>query len=149
MGFLLDVWGEGRIVTSENMVTGFKEAVNLNHVNQRISNGPDTGRPIPNLVPVDNYDYPKFPDETYENITLMGAPITIGTAEEMCRVLQRPRGKIYLYDPFVSFRRTFEAIAFSRGMKLDGQYNVSDLSPPFNEVTLTTAYVYVWERDEL
>jgi hypothetical protein len=105
---ILDVWGEGRIDYLQGggrMTTGFSEAYNLNmksgpHV-QKVSNGPDRGRPIPNLVPVEDYEHPVFPlpDNSVLFITLMNAPISRATAAEMLRVLRRHEGHVLLYDP--------------------------------------------------
>jgi hypothetical protein len=47
------------------------------------------GSRILNLLPVGEYNHPKFPieDDLVSYITPMGAPITDSTAKEMCRVL--------------------------------------------------------------
>ncbi|PYB81984.1 hypothetical protein DMX11_00890 [Pseudomonas sp. LB-090624] len=143
---VLDVWGEGRIVQrvkGKDLVTGFRDAYNLNKAGQRISNGPFTGEHIPNLVLVYEYDAPDFPldDRAIPHVTLMGAPITYHVALEMCRVVARP-GKIYLYDPNETDRRMFEAVAFTQGLQLLGRFDPAELDPPFNEITLLAAYVY-------
>jgi hypothetical protein len=149
MRFLLDVWGEGRI-TDEGLVTGFNEALNLNHRNQRISNGPDKGKPIPNLFPVDDYENPKFPDDTFQYITLMGAPISVGTAKGMCRVLNASQGYIYLYDPNASDFRTFEGIAASSDIVLKKRVPPTSLSGPFNQITIQAVCVFAYRgHDEL
>lgn len=148
MGFLLDVWGEGRIYTE--IVTGFTESLNLNHIDQKISNGSHKGQPIPNLFPVYNYDNPQFPDEMFEYITLMGAPITQGTAEGMCKVLTNPNGKIYLYDPDVSSRRIFEGVAANFNIVFKQVVPLTSLRAPFNEITLRDIYVFgYYGHDEL
>ncbi|TDF86719.1 hypothetical protein [Pseudomonas sp. H9] len=144
---ILDVWGEGRIVDATNnpaVTTGFTHAYNLNKVGQHISNGPHTGQPIPHLLPVTEYENPVFPvdDRSVPHITLMGAPITTGTAKEMCRVLTLP-GTIYLYDPNEFDRRTFEAVSSEQGITLRGRFKPSELEPPFNEISLQAVYVYM------
>lgn len=144
---ILDVWGEGRIVdhsTRPPVITGFIDTYNLNKVGQRISNGPQMGQFIPNLLPVTEYENPKFPvdDRSVAHVTLMGAPITTGTAREMCRVLALP-GTIYLYDPNDFDRRTFEAVAQEFGVNLLGRFHPSELEPPFSEISLLAAYIYV------
>ncbi|SUA93223.1 hypothetical protein [Pandoraea pulmonicola] len=53
MGYILDVWGEGRVIDGEE-ITGFVEADNLNYVGQKVSNGINAGQAIPRLIPVDN-----------------------------------------------------------------------------------------------
>lgn len=143
---ILDVWGEGRITdhsTRPPVITGFTHAYNLNKVGQRISNGPDTGRSIPHLLPVSEYDNPGFPvdSRSLPHITLMGAPITQGVAREMCRILKVP-GKIYLYDPNEFHRRTFEAVAAEHSIQLIGRFHPSALESPFNEISLRAVYLY-------
>ena len=143
---ILDVWGEGRIVQRVNgrhLVTGFTNAYNLNKAGQLISNGPFTGRRIPNLIVVYEYDAPHFPldDHAVPHVTLMGAPITHHVAEEICRVVARP-GKVYLYDPNETDRKMFEAVAFAQGLQPMGRFVPAELAPPFNEITLLAAYVY-------
>ncbi|MEG1042293.1 MAG: hypothetical protein RSE94_20470 [Pseudomonas sp.] len=147
---ILDVWGEGRITdtsTKPAVITGFTHAYNLNKIGQHISNGPHTGRPIPHLLPVTEYDNPVFPvdSRSVPHITLMGAPITTGTAKEMCRVLSLP-GTIYLYDPNDFDRRTFEAVASELGITLHGRFKPSELQPPFNQISLQAVYVYMSPR---
>ena len=143
---ILDVWGEGRIVQrigNRDIITGFIGAQNLNKAAQHISNGPFTGDPIPNKIVVYEYEAPDFPidSRSVPHVTLMGAPITQHVAEEMCRVVARA-GKIYLYDPNEPDRRRFEAVAFQRGLHLEGRFSPQDLAAPFNEITLLAVYVY-------
>ncbi|NIF17071.1 hypothetical protein [Pantoea sp. Cy-639] len=143
---ILDVWGEGRVVqhvSGTPLITGFVAAYNLNKAGQRISNGAFAGQTIPNLILVYEYDAPDFPidDHSVPHVTLMGAPITLHVAEEMCRVVARP-GKIYLYDPNETDRRLFESVAFSQGLYPEGRFLPEQLEPPFNEITLLAAYVY-------
>jgi hypothetical protein len=96
---ILDVWGEGRIYNG-NMISGFRQAYNLNKDTQKISNGPNEHRDIPNFIQVSNYDTPKFPlaDGIVNFMTVMNSPITAGTAKEMYRVLNKERGVVILYD---------------------------------------------------
>lgn len=48
---LLNVWGEGRVIESDQkMVTGFTQAFNLNHVNKKV--GTVGNHKIPNLIPI-------------------------------------------------------------------------------------------------
>jgi hypothetical protein len=126
------------------MISGFVDADNINKVGQRISNGPHTGWPIPRLLPVSEYDDPLFDlaDQSYLHITLMGAPLTVGTAREICRVLA-VLGKIYLYDPNEIERRNFQAIAAANDISLIGRFDPKELETPFNQITMMAVYVYV------
>ena len=136
---ILDVWGEGRIVTNERIVTGFNGAANINYWKQKISNGPDKGKDIPNLFPVYEYDNPVFPvnDDSVSYITLMGAPITVGTVKEMIRVLRKGSGVIMLYDPSTTDRNTFEQ---NMGNLI---YKPNDLlNSPFDQPTIRPVYIY-------
>ena len=146
---LLDVWGEGRII-ADGMTTGFPQAYNLNKDSQKISNGPNTGQSIPNLVGVNDYENPVFPlaDGSVEHITLMGAPITNGTAREMYRVLDKGRGLVILYDPDATSKYNFESNKGDLVAKSDS------LNSPFNEISNPgPVYVYgfpnVINHDEL
>lgn len=93
----IDIWGEGYLKDGE-MITGFKNAFNLNKFNQLVSNPPDEGKQIPNLIPVDTYSSPfsMIPDRSVMYLTLMGAPITKLTASEMARII-RQNGNIIVY----------------------------------------------------
>lgn len=51
---LIDFWGEGYIAT--DITTGFRDAYNINHQYQLVSNGPNRDRKIPNRIPVNAYD---------------------------------------------------------------------------------------------
>ena len=144
---ILDIWGEGRIIDKISdtvFITGFTDADNINKDGQKISNGPDTGKEIPRLIPVNDYDYPIFPlaEDQYPCETLMGAPITVGAAQEMCRVLSAPAGKVYLYDPAEPFRKAFETTARGHGLFLEGRYSPETLPSPLNEITMHAVYVY-------
>ncbi|GJQ64514.1 MAG: hypothetical protein SCALA702_35670 [Melioribacteraceae bacterium] len=142
---LLDVWGEGRIVAGD-IVTGFTSAYNFNNVFQAVSNGPNEGAPIPNLLPVNSYYEGFIPLDggSVATLTLMGAPIYDWIANEMIRVLKLNSGKVYLYDPSDSDRTNFEKAKPDNliGVKYDSP---ADLPSPFNEITLDGAvYVYSW-----
>lgn len=107
---LLDVWGEGRILDGSGMVTGFDWAYNLNKIGQTISNGPNKGQPIPNMIPVKEYENPSFPidDNVVSAVTLMGAPITRKVSQEIQRVLNATTGVVILFDPSEKDRGLFE-----------------------------------------
>jgi hypothetical protein len=146
---LLDVWGEGRIVDGQT-ISGFVEAYNLNKDTQNISNGPNSGKAIPNKLPVSEYNNPKFPlgDGSVKFITLMGAPITAGVAQEMYRVLNKQSGVVFLYDPNSNDQKTFEA---NKGKLI---YKPSDPLPaPFDQPTFRPVLIYgfpgVVDHDEL
>lgn len=89
---ILDFWGEGRIVEGD-LVTGFPNAYNVNHQHQKISNGHKQGKPIPNLIPTMDYEDTSIERfvtaETFQYVTVMGAPVTKDTAEEMHRVAEK------------------------------------------------------------
>jgi len=135
---LLDVWGEGYI-NDHGQITGFKNSQNLNKYNQKVSNGPNRGKPIPNLIPVDDWDSPKFPiaDGMISNLTLMGAPINVDTAKEMYRVLDKTDGVVLLYDLEEASIDTFE----SNMGQLMYQPN-APLNPPYNTPTLRPVRIY-------
>jgi hypothetical protein len=145
--WILDVWGEGRIKTDDGMVTGFDEALNINMYDQKISNGPDAGKDIPNLSPVYSYEDPIFSleDGSYQFITLMGAPISTGTAMEMCRVFdsEPENGVIYLYDPAQDDFDRFIAVAENNSIVYEGRYSVGELEAPFNEITMQSVEMFV------
>jgi|GEM_PF-872437 len=136
--YLIDFYGEGRIV-DHNLVSGFKNAYNINHQYQLVSNGPDKDRGIPNRIPVPGY-YDDLQLSRYiladrvSNITLMGAPILQNTAQEMARMIRKDgMGKIIIYgfsdsDP--------EVVILERELKkIDFYYaEHSFLEPPFNEI---------------
>lgn len=150
---LLDVWGEGRIVANEKVITGFTQAYNLNMGTQKISNGPDTGFDIPNLVPVNSYQSPLFPiwNGVVDYITLMGAPITKDTAREMLRVLNPKTGVVMLFAPDSPAVTTFE-----RECPANLIYKQGDpIGHPFNQVKVGNGTVRVYgfqnvnDKDEL
>jgi len=147
---LLDVWGEGRI-NANGFITGFEQAYNINRWDQKVSNGPNRGKDIPKLLSVDNYDNPVFPikDDMVSYITLMGAPLTEGTAQEMYRVLNKRKGVAILYDLSDEHRRIFERHA--RGLFVYKPNN--PLGRPFNEISISPTYIYgirnVRDHDEL
>ena len=69
----MDIWGEGRIQSRDGIVTGFEDGWNINHAEQIVSNGPDTGDDIPNQLDIYDYADPQFPiaDNVFSYITLM------------------------------------------------------------------------------
>ena len=142
----MDVWGEGRI-SAYGIITGFDDNIcgNLNHQDQKISNGPNTGQDIPNLIPVQNYSNHEFDirDNVVYNITVMGAPINTKTAQEMLRVLKYSgNSKIILYGFDRKDRNTFESIASSHNLVYDPYYPLSD---PFTQISFhgeTRVYRY-------
>ena len=146
---LVDVWGEGEIFDG-TFRTGFRDAWNINKAGQLISNGPDAGREIPQLLKVYDYDNPQFPiaDDDVMVLTLMGAPISEGTAIEMARVINWPRGRVILYDPDSDGVANFEK---HNSMTLE-VVDPSELSWPYNEISVSPAYVYTFDgsaKDEL
>lgn len=148
--WILDVWGEGRIVTQDGMVTGFNEALNVNRYDQKISNGPNAGKDIPNLSPVYDYVKPHFEinSGSFEYITVMGAPITPVTASEMCRVFTNLpyTGGIYLYDPDPSSLKDFREEAVNHNVIYAGRLPVDSLEAPFNEITFQAVEWFIREE---
>jgi len=134
---LLDVWGEGRIVVDQT-VTGFCNSLNLNLEAQRISNGEDEGEPIPQQVPVFNFDFPYFPipDHSVEFVTVMGAPIVAATAKEIVRVLDPVKGAVILYniDP--------NSLAIWKQNKGNLIFKREPLDAPFDEISFPNVEVY-------
>ena len=88
---ILDFWGEGRLDDGSGLITGFREAYNVNHQFQLVSNGADRGKKIPNRIPPINYEAVSVEkyvsDSTFDIITLMGAPISDSTAAEIARII--------------------------------------------------------------
>lgn len=146
---LLDVWGEGRIVDVD-MVTGFEDALNLNNISQQVSNGANSYGAILRMVPINDYNAPKFPisDGLVSYITLMGAPITTDTAKEMYRVLNKNTGVVILYNPAEQDKAIFEANMGALIYKPDDPLNA-----PFNQINMSPEYIYgfpgVNDHDEL
>lgn len=98
---IADFWGEGRILDRE-LITGFPDAYNINHQHQKISNGVHRGDRIPNRIPTVNYenvDIAKFvANDTFQYVTLMGAPVTPAAAKEMYRIVRKNNAsRILLY----------------------------------------------------
>ncbi|CAH0401029.1 unnamed protein product [Chilo suppressalis] len=103
---LVDYWGEGRIKTTEEGISGFIDCYNVNHPHQCVSNGPDRGRKIPNRVPVLSYTTCDTSSYIKENsvriVTLMGAPINNSCAKDIARMVSKSEGKVVVYG----FKRT-------------------------------------------
>lgn len=98
---LIDFWGEGYIEDkSINVTTGFKNAYNINHQYQLVSNGPNKDRKIPNRIPVASYKgynlKPYINDSSARYVTLMGAPLTEETYREIMRILRKNDG-VYIF----------------------------------------------------
>ncbi len=124
---LLDVWGEGRL-DCEGSVTGFAEAYNINKLYIPSNCNHDS---IPNLIHVSSYENPKFdlPNDCVRYITIMGAPLTAATAQEMYRVLNKKIGVVILYDMSDKFIKVFEQ---NKGYLV---YKPDDpLNAPFNQI---------------
>lgn len=135
---LIDFYGEGRIVDL-SLVSGFKEAYNINHQYQLVSNGADQGHRIPNRIPVPDYNgdlqLSRYViSDRVSNITLMGAPIQLNTAQEMARMIRKDGyGKIIIYgfsdsDPgIVTLEKELKKINFEYA-------EYAFLEPPFDEI---------------
>ncbi len=137
---LIDFYGEGRIVDVDNdLVTGFKDAYNINLQYQLVSNGPDQGRRIPNRIPVVDYNndlqLSRFVvSDRVSNITLMNAPIQQNTAQEMARMIRKDgAGKIIIYG-FSHFEP--EITLLEKELEKIGFYHAPNyiLEAPFNEI---------------
>ncbi|TNV81782.1 hypothetical protein FGO68_gene6915 [Halteria grandinella] len=137
---ILDFWGEGRLYQSPPLLTGFKNSFNLNHQYQLVSNGIQQGYKIPNRIPVKDYDctdIEKYIDSnTFNTITLMGAPITSKTSEAISRIIRKDTGKVILYDPGHYqkdiIERVLKKINFIEHplIKLDPQFIEKDMMKP-------------------
>lgn len=128
---LLDVWGEGR-THEDNMTRGFVQAYNLNLRGKVIGSDPNTGAHIPNLLPVDSYDDPKFPlaDHSVRYMTMMGSPMIETTAKEMLRTLEKNTGVVFLYNLLPSEIAIWESAC--EGV-LEYKQN-APINTPFNEI---------------
>lgn len=136
---LIDFYGEGRIVDN-NVVSGFKNAYNINHQYQLVSKGPDRGRKIPNRIPVSSYNDDLGLSNYVQNdrvttITLMGAPIQKNTAQEMARMIRKDGlGRIIVYG---FSKMSLEVAILELELKKIGFHEVSYnyvLEPPFSEI---------------
>ena len=99
---LIDFWGEGYIRTNNNFVTGFRDAYNINHQYQLVSNGPNRNRKIPNRIPVKSYSgydlKPYINDSAAKYVTLMGAPIDNEAYLEISRILRKQDGVFIFFS---------------------------------------------------
>lgn len=136
---ILDFWGEGRIVDG-SIITGFKDAFNINHQFQLVSNGPDKDKKIPNRIPTVSYtdvDVEKYlPYDSAEIITLMGAPIIEASAQEIANLISSSSTAvivIYGIEEGHSHITTLEKALDSVNFTLSPLYN---LSKQLNEPTL-------------
>jgi hypothetical protein len=135
---LIDFYGEGRIVDL-SLVSGFKEAYNINHQYQLVSNGPDQGSRIPNRIPVPDYNGDLqlaryVTNDKVSNITLMGAPIQQNTVQEMIRMIRKDGyGKIIIYG--FSDIDSGVIMLEKELKKIDFEYAENAfLEPPFDEI---------------
>jgi hypothetical protein len=135
---LVDFWGEGRI-NDNGLLSGFTEAININHQYQLVSNGPDKRHKIPNRIPTVNYSNVStagyIPDSSVTNLTLMGAPIVENCAVEISRLIRKDLGVIIIYG----FNRKDEDIKVLEKelKKIHFYYHPGyALASPFNEITL-------------
>lgn len=98
---LIDFWGEGYNETKDlHMLTGFRDAYNINHQYQLVSIGPNEGRKIPNRIPVASYHgydlKPYINDSAAQYVTFMGAPIDDEAYMEISRILRKEDG-VFIY----------------------------------------------------
>jgi hypothetical protein len=142
---IVDFWGEGRIV-AQGLVTGFRNAYNINHQFQLVSNGADKDCKIPNRIPT--IDYTKVsvekyvPDSSVDIITLMGAPIPAQTAAEMARMISRQSHSVIVIYGFEESSRditNLEVELDSIGFVLSPLY---ELNSQLREVTLSPALAF-------
>lgn len=145
---ILDFWGEGRVV-QDNLVTGFIRAYNVNYQNQKVSNGANMGGTIPNRVPTRSYDDVNIAqlvaDDTFPYVTLMGAPVTTATANEMYRVVSKAEGsRIVIYGDSQSYLDTLQVAAQNDFiyMHFSKQY-VETLSAELAEITIKPVNPFV------
>jgi len=144
---LLDVWGQGYIKYGD-IIAGFQDAYHLDRKDQVVSNGPNMGQPIQNLVPVDNFATTQpvtFPieDGAVQIMTLMSAPIEGNLPNEMYRTLNKNDGIVILYgfEDDNSMLQAFERVFVTE----HGFVNLTSkatLQYPFNQITITPVRVY-------
>jgi len=139
---LLDIGGEGRITTNEGSVTGFTQAYNVNVRTQGISNGPHTGQPIPNLIPLESWDlvplrFPLPAGALASYATFMGVPVRSNVCEEVYRVLDKARGVVMIWADHADreqFAATF--LAAAPGMVLKPE---DPIGSPFNQIDMNSS----------
>ena len=143
---ILDFWGEGRIATSDGLITGFPGAYNVNHQFQLVSNGADAGKKIPNRIPTTDYQTVSVEkyvsDGTFNIITLMGAPISKSTAVEIARIIS---GNSYSQVVTYGFSESNEDITrLKRELDAKKLIILADyiLPQPLDEITITPALVF-------
>lgn len=139
---ILDFWGEGRIV-DKNLVTGFDAAYNVNHQNQKISNGPNKDKSIPNRIPTLNYDVvdvkPFIADHTFQYVTVMGAPVYPKTAQEMYRIARKDNAaRIIFYGTESQFTDRLQQASQQDFifMQHSSDYYINKLEPLLLEPTI-------------
>jgi hypothetical protein len=114
----VDVWGEGRLdykIESDPHVSGFKDCYNVNLATQKVSVAfsPDTGKDLPNLIPVSSFTVGldgKFKPKTVKIFTLMNAPLTKKMADDIADAVA-DGGRILLYGSNLTFQnRMYDAL---------------------------------------
>ncbi|RUL12391.1 hypothetical protein [Proteus mirabilis] len=134
---IVDYWGEGRIVTKDGLITGFKDAYNVNHQYKLVSNGPDIYKRIPNRIPVKDYDSLNtknyIEDGFADFVTIMGSPATDNCSNDIARIVNKNNGVVILYDI------TGDDLKWlTESLKKISFYPIlsHDVPPPFNEIVL-------------
>jgi len=134
---LIDFYGEGRI-EGDGFALGFKSAYNINLQYKLVSKGPDTGRRIPNRIPVASYDgelgLSKYvANDKVTTITLTESHLQQNTVQEMTRMIRKDGlGKIIIYG--YSSTDTGIEILEKELAKIDFHYTPNYvLRSPYNE----------------
>lgn len=138
---ILDFWGEGRII-ERGLITGFPNSYNVNHQHQQVTNGPNMGKPIPNRIPTVDYNTVSIAsfvaDNTFQYVTLMGAPLIPAVAQEMYRVVRKDElariilygtGKAHILETQVASQNDFVHMHYS------AQY-IANFEPQLRAITL-------------
>lgn len=104
---ILDFWGEGRILESD-IITGFTDSYNVNYQHQKVSNGKNSGKNIPNRIPTQSYQMVEIPDlvanDTFQYVTTMGSLIIPESAREMYRMVRKDdNARILFYGTETTF----------------------------------------------
>ncbi|MEY8214266.1 MAG: hypothetical protein RPR97_07250 [Colwellia sp.] len=137
----IDIWGEG-FLSEDNIITGFKNSYNINKEAQLVSNPPDMGREIPNLIPVKIWEsnFCIIPSGKVNILTLMGAPITETCASEIARMISSD-GNIIIYG-FNS--DDTELIRLEKKLKKIDFIQVSkyELAKEFTDITIKPVIIF-------
>ncbi|MGI2904444.1 hypothetical protein [Tolypothrix sp. VBCCA 56010] len=135
---LLDVWGEGRIITSDNQISGFHNTYLISKFDQRLSNESVRGPMIAKkdtllseiidpeyFLAVREYENKQdlpfslpIKDGIVSNVTVMGSPIKPEVAKEILRVLNKDNGRVILYNPDKKDKENFDNAYKSLNLKL-------------------------------